>query len=274
MADNYSIVNGQLHKQKEASILISDLSVQRGYGIFDFFVVVNKQPIFLEDHLDRFYNSAAIMHLDGIVQREELKELIYKLIEQNSSMPDAGIRITLTGGYSEDGYALAAPNLLITQTPFVYNMDSFTKGIKLVTYNYQRQLPQVKTIDYLQAIYLQPFIQEHGADDLLYHNQGQICECPRANFFLVTQDNEVLTASSNILWGINRKKILSFPEFNARETSITLADLDNAKEAFITSTTKFALPVLSINGKQIGDSKPGEITTAIFKKLYDLRNPC
>ena len=270
MADNYSIINGEFYKTSEANVLITDLAVQRGYGIFDFFVTVKGEPIFLEDHLDRFYNSAAIMRLTLIPSRETLKKLIYGLIEKNN-MPDSGIRITLTGGFSSDGYSIAEPNVLITQNAFVYNKESFYKGINLVTHNYQRQLPQVKTIDYLQAIYLQPFIKENNADDVLYHNEGEIRECPRANFFLVTKDNEIVTAENNVLWGVNRKKILSFAEFGAKATSVRLEDIDTAKEAFITSTTKFVLPVLNINGKKIGNGQPGEISTRLFDKLYNLR---
>jgi len=270
MADKYSIINGQFYKISEATVLITDLAVQRGYGIFDFFVTVNGEPVFKDDHLDRFFNSAAIMRLTPVPTRVELTKLIYGLIEKNN-MPDSGIRITLTGGYSADGYSIAKPNLLITQNAFVYNKESFHKGINLVTYNYQRQLPQVKTIDYLQAIYLQPYIKEHKADDVLYHNEGEIRECPRGNFFLVTKDNEIITQAENVLAGVTRKKILSFEEFNAKAKSVRLEEIDNAKEAFVTSTTKFVLPVLNINGKKIGNGQPGEITTKLFEKLYDLR---
>ena len=270
MTDNYSIINGQFIKNSEATVLITDLAVQRGYGIFDFFVSVKGKPVFLEDHLDRFYNSVSIMRLAPIPDRGELKKLVYKLIELNN-MPDSGIRITVTGGYSPDGYGLAAANVLITQNVFVYDRASFTKGTSLVTQHYQRQLSQVKTIDYLQAVYLQPFIKENNAEDVLYHNNGELRECPRANFFLVTKDNEIVTPETDVLWGVNRKKILSFSEFKAKATSVTLSDIETAKEAFITSTTKIVLPVLTINGKLIGNGKPGVLTTNLFEKLYELR---
>ncbi len=270
MTDNYSIINRQFIKNSEATVLITDLAVQRGYGIFDFFVTYNGKPVFLEDHLDRFYNSVATMRLAPIPDRAELTKLIYKLIELNN-MPNSGIRITVTGGYSPDGYGLAAANVLITQNFFVYDNASFAKGISLVTHQYQRQLSQVKTIDYLQAVYLQPFIKENDADEVLYHNNGELRECPRANFFLVTKDNEIVTPESDVLWGVNRRKILSFEEFDAKATSVKLSDIETAKEAFITSTTKIVLPVFAINGKQIGNGKPGELTTKLFEKLYALR---
>jgi D-alanine transaminase/branched-chain amino acid aminotransferase len=181
MSDNFAIINGNLILKDEAKILISDLSIQRGYGIFDYFRTVNNQPLFLEDHLDRFFNSASQMNLNPGIDRDQVKKLIQQLIEKNN-MPGSGVRITLTGGYSENGYHIARPNLLITQNPFIFNKEDFNKGIRLVTYGYQRQLPQVKTIDYLMAIYLQKFIKEKDADDVLYHDQTQIRECPRSNF--------------------------------------------------------------------------------------------
>jgi len=264
----YAIINGALVPNENAKILISDLAIQRGYGIFDYFRTTNHQPLFLDDHLDRFYRSATEMRLANNLDREQLKTVILQLIEKNN-IPDSGIRITLTGGYSEDGYLPAAPNLLITQAAFQFNAANFNTGTTLITYRHQRQLPQVKTIDYLQAIYLQPYIKENNANDVLYYQNAEITECPRANFFLVTEKNEVVTPSKNVLHGITRKRILSLTGFNIKEASVTPDHLTNAKEAFISSTTKKVLPVLKINGRQIGNGKPGEISRAIFDALSD-----
>ena len=270
MSKTYSIINNDFVLKNEASILISDLSIQRGYGIFDYFRTINNQPIFLEDHLDRFFYSASELNLNVGLNRDQLKILIQQLIGKNN-IPDSGIRITLTGGYSEDGYSLAKPNLLITQTAFAFNKENFNKGIKLVTYEHQRQLPWIKTIDYLMAIRLQTFLKENNADDVLYHNQNQITECPRCNFFIVTEGDDVLTPAKNVLKGITRKKILGLSEFNVLETNIALEDIERAKEAFISSTTKNVLPVLEINGRVIGDRRPGKITALIYKKIYELK---
>lgn len=270
MKTKYALINGAFVVEDDAKILISDLSIQRGYGIFDYFRTVNFQPIFIDDHLDRLYHSAAKLYLNTGLEKVELVELIQQLIHKNN-LPDTGIRITLTGGYSEDGFNLAKPNLLITQTPYTFSKEDFEKGTRLVTYNHQRQMPEVKTIDYLQAICLQPFIKENNADDVLYYDQTEIRECPRANFFMVTENDEVLTPSERVLKGINRKKILGFTEFNTSEAAITLPDLEHAKEAFITSSTKNVLPVLAIDGKLIGNGKPGVISTGIYKRLLVAR---
>ncbi|MGN6533852.1 MAG: aminotransferase class IV [Ginsengibacter sp.] len=270
MREIYSIINGDFILKNEASLLITDLSIQRGYGIFDYFRTINNKPVFLEDHLDRFFYSALEMNLGEDLNRSELKQMIHQLIEKNQ-IPDSGIRITLTGGYSDDGYSIAKPNLLITQSAFIFDNKIFNKGIKLSTYQHQRQLPSVKTIDYLMAIHLQRFIKSQNADDILYFYQNEITECPRSNFFIVTQKDEILTPSLNILKGITRKKVLGFTDLNVSETTITLDDLETAKEAFITSTTKNVLPVLEIDWKKIGDGKPGKITSEIYSRICKMK---
>lgn len=267
----YTIVNNDFLPATQASVLITDLAIQRGYGIFDFFKTIDGEPAFFDDHLDRFYNSAAAMRLPIDKTREEIKALLYELIKKNE-LPDSGIKITLTGGYSEDGYAIGKPNMIITQQLLVLSKEVNTAGIKLVTYPHQRQLATIKTLDYLMAIWLQPYIKDAGADDVLYHYNGIVKECPRANFFIVTQNNEVLTTGENVLKGIVRKQLLSMGGngFTVAERDVTLEDLRQCKEAFITSSTKNVLPVTAIDGKLIGNGTAGNVTMALAAKLKQL----
>src|SRR5436190_16389870 len=100
----YSMINGQLVSAEDAKITVNDLAIQRGYGIFDFFKLVNGRPVFLEDHLERFMFSATAMRLEAGINREILTEQIYSLQKQNE-LPESGIRLTLTGGPATDGYS-------------------------------------------------------------------------------------------------------------------------------------------------------------------------
>lgn len=271
MNSKFVLVNNTLLPEYEASIRISDLSIQRGYGIFDFFKTVAGKPVFLDDHLDRFYYSAEQMRLPFKKSRQELKDLLFKLIQKND-IPNSGVRITLTGGYSVDGFNIADPNLIVTQQAFQINRELATNGIKLITYSHQRQFPSAKTLDYLKAIWLQPLIKEQGADDVLYHENHVITECPRANFFIVTHDDCVITPARNILKGISRKHILNVSSklFETKEREISLDDLRQAKEAFITGTTKNIFPVVQIDGKLLGEGKPGKITQALAENYNKL----
>ncbi|SFG73223.1 aminotransferase class IV [Pedobacter insulae] len=270
MSNRYISINHQLYTEENAKISVSDLSIQRGFGIFDFLKTVDNKAIFLEDHFNRFYNSAKEMNLTIGVDREGLKASIDQLMEKNK-MPNSGLKFILTGGFSEDGYTMTKPNLILTQVPFEIDLAAFDKGMKLVTYQHQRQLPTIKTIDYLQAIRLQGYIKENLSDDVLYHQQGSIRECPRANFFIV-KDNKVITPKTDILKGITRSKILSLEinNYTISEEDFTLNDIATADEAFISSSTKNALPVLAVDGKTIGDGRPGPITRKINNELYRL----
>jgi D-alanine transaminase/branched-chain amino acid aminotransferase len=268
--NRYTLVNGTFLPAPSASVIITDLAIQRGYGIFDFFKSISGQIMFLDDHLDRFFNSAAEMHLPVRLTRDEIKTLLSDLMDKNN-LPDSGIRITLTGGYAADGYTLSEPNMIITQN--VFNNPGFNeKGIKLMTYPHLRQLAQVKTLDYLIAIWLQPLIKDKGADDVLYHHNGMIKECPRANFFIVNADGDVLTSKDQVLKGVVRKQLLemSSPGLKIYEKEISLEDIQHCKEAFISSSTKNVLPVTEIDGKTIGGGTAGEITRQLAAQFREL----
>lgn len=272
MKAKFTVINDDLVPADKAQIHISDLSIQRGYGIFDFFKTINGRPIFLEDHLDRFYNSAAALRLEPGKTREELKTVLNKLIGKND-IPDSGIRLTLTGGYSPDSYTVAPPNLIITQIPLKINKELAATGIKIITHEHQRQMPHAKTIDYLMAIWLQPLIDERQAQDVLYHKNRIVSECPRSNFFIITKDEKIMTAASNILKGVIRKNILLLNKnFDISEGDISIEDVYNAKEAFVTSSTKNILPVIQVDDKVIGDGRPGVVSAALSKALEKVIN--
>ncbi len=267
----FAAVNGVLLPSDRASLQISDLSIQRGYGVFDFFKTLNYNPIFLEEHLDRFFRSAAGLRLEVGKTKEELRALI-ALLQEKNQLPYSGFRLTLTGGYSMDSMTPATPNLVITQVPLPGAISGEVQpSIRLVSYPHRRQLPEVKSIDYLMAIWLQPYIRECGADEVLYHQEdGSITECPRSNFFMVTADNVVVTAARGILPGIIRGKVLELArqQFKVEVRDVMLSELSVAKEAFITSTTKHILPVAQVDGVEFGEAGP--VARLLNAELYAL----
>lgn len=264
--------NDKFVNNEEALLHVSDLSMQRSYALFDFFRTVNGIPLFIEDHLDRFYASATAMHLVINKSREEMRNIVQELL-QRSSLSEAGIRLMLTGGYSTDSYNPAAPNLLITCNPVkTATANDFEKGFSVITYEHQRQLPHIKSINYLMAVWLQPLLKEKQADDMLYYNKESITEFPRANVFMVTADNKLITPSHNILYGITRKNIISLAAeiMPVEERSISVEELLNASEVFLTATTKKIIPIVKINGQPIANAKPGPVTTKLFEKFLAL----
>lgn len=272
MPHSFAFVQDDFVPAHQAALRISDLSIQRGYGVFDFFKTIDHAPVFLDDHLDRFFRSAAQLRLPVGKTKEALKAIIHTL-QQKNHMPDSGIRLTLTGGYAADGYTLASPNLVIQQIPLQLAVsETVQKGIRLISYPHQRQLPETKTIDYLMAIWLQPYILENAADDVLYHQDGIVSECPRSNFFIVTANDTLVTPARNVLKGIIRSKVLALApqQIKTEERDITLDALRTAKEAFITSTTRHILPVTQIDGHVIGKGEPGNVSQWLNRQLYQL----
>jgi len=265
-------LNDRFIENEEALLHVSDLSMQRGYAVFDFFRTVNGVPLFIVEHLDRFYASAEAMHLPMRKSKEELSSILHQLIHK-SALADAGIRIMLTGGYSENSYHPAEPNLLITCNPVKTSSQAdFEKGFSIITHEYQRELPHVKSINYLMAVWLQPLLKEKKADDLLYFKNNIITEFPRSNVFAVTAENKLITPVNNILKGITRKNILSIAAeiMPVEERDITVDELLNASEVFLTATTKRIIPIVKINGQTIGNGKPGSVTSALYKKFMEL----
>jgi len=265
-------LNNKFIEDDQAFLHVSDLSIQRGYGIFDFLRTMDGAPLFMDDHLDRFYASADAMHLPVKKSREELSSVIHELIKR-SSLSEAGIRITLTGGYSTDSYQIAEPNLVITCNPVkISTQNDFEKGVSIITHEYQRELPHVKSINYLMAVWLQPLLKDKQADDLLYHRNNIITEFPRSNVFIVTAGNKLVTPARNVLKGITRKNILSLAKEIAQveERDIIVEELSDAPEVFLTATTKKIMPVIRINNKMVGNGKPGTVTTKLYKKFLEL----
>ncbi|HRO71128.1 MAG TPA: aminotransferase class IV, partial [Chitinophagaceae bacterium] len=200
--------NTAFYEENELSLKVTDLSIQRGFAVFDFFRTKDFIPLFLSDYLERFYNSISLMQLEPPCSEKELTNIIHELISKNN-IPESGIKLLLTGGYSADGYTPAKPNLVITQQPVTLTTpEKFAEGIRIITWDYQRELPEVKSINYLMGVWLQRKVNEKQAADVLYHKNGIITEFPRSNVFVVTADQAVITPAENILPGITRKKVL------------------------------------------------------------------
>ncbi len=265
-------INNKFVTNEESLLHVKDLSIQRGYAAFDFFRTINGVPLFIDDHLDRFYTSAAAMHLQLNKSREEIKDIAQGLIKQ-ANIPEAGIRLMLTGGYSADGYQLAEPNLIITCNPAkTTTYEDFEKGFSIITHQHQRELPHIKSINYLMAVWLQPLLKEKQADDVLYYTKESITEFPRCNVFIVTQENKLATPAHNMLPGITRKNVLKLATglLEIEERNIPVEELATAKEIFLTATTKKIIPIVKVNGKQVGDGKPGEYTKKLYQQFLEL----
>lgn len=266
---------GRLQPMSAAGVSVSDLAVQRGYGLFDFMRVSQNVPLFLEDHLERFYQSAREMHMQCPVSEATIVSILKQVLEHNA-LQESGVRLILTGGPSPDGYSLVSPDLVVLQMPIAAPPATMvTKGLTLMSYPHQRQLPHVKSIDYLMAVWLQPWLKERGGDDLLYHQDGLVRECPRSNVFLVTREGVLVTPGQEMLHGVTRKHILLSAKdlgISVEERDVHLEEFSNAAEAFISSSTKRLIPVHKVDEWDIpvpAASGGESIAQRIWERFYE-----
>lgn len=259
--------NGEYLASDQAKLHVSDLSILRGYGIFDYFRYLDGRPRFLQDHLDRFRNSAREMNLSLELTDEELAAVVQRLIVENK-LADGGIRFVMTGGYSEDGYTPGPPNLLaLTYAHHGPDPSLYERGCKVLIHHHQRQIPRVKTTDYIEGIRLLPLLKKAAADYPLYVNQeNMVLESDRSNVFAV-QSGTVITPAEGILEGITRKHLIRLAKelgIPVEERPLSLAEFMAADEAIIASSTKGALPIVETDRGGIAAGQVGPITKRLM----------
>jgi D-alanine transaminase/branched-chain amino acid aminotransferase len=265
----YCFRNGEIIPYEDAVVHVSDLGLLRSYAAFDYLRTYNGKPFRLDDHLARFRSSTRELNLQLDYTDEEIGEIVTDLLGR-SGLPEACVRLVITGGNSPDSMTLVKPNFFvwIEELP-QYPPECWEKGVKLITSEYLRDVPTIKSTDYLNAIKLKPLVDQHGAFDLLYCHDGQVLEVARDNFFLFKGDT-LVTAKENILFGITRKVLLElcYGVFPVEERPVKISELDQATEAFLSGTTMGVMPIVQVDDTVIGDGTVGPNT----RKLMDLLN--
>lgn len=260
-------LNGQYLPKEKAALNVADLAILRGFGIFDYFRYADEKPHFIEDHLDRFFRSAKLLDLEMPVSRDELRAAVHGLIKRNGEA-SGGIRFVLTGGYSLDGYTPTTPNLVAMAYPFKGpSAEQYDQGVAVHLHHYERQLPEVKSIDYLEGIRIQPMLKTKGADYALYVDRDHnVRESDRSNFMIV-REGILITPKENILHGITRLHLLKLAQqlgIYTDERAISVNELKKADEAIICSSTKGAMAITQVDDETIGDGRPGPVTRRLM----------
>ncbi len=272
MSQNF-FLNGHILSADKATIGIKDIAILRGFAIFDFFRTIDHIPLMMDGYLKRFINSARLMDLPLPYSKAQLAEIIFHLIEKNE-LPEAGVRMVLTGGYSENAFIPAEPNFMILIEPVKLPHPAwFTNGIKLLSHHYQREWSQIKTTNYLTSIKLAPKCKAANAVDVLYHYQGELREVSRSNVFII-KDGKIATPKDHVLQGITRAKVIQLAARNypVEERPVTMQEVWQADEIFMTGTTKKVLPVVQIDDKKIADGIPGTISNHILQMFNEFEH--
>lgn len=258
----YHSINLRIVPADDATLGVTDLGLRRGFAAFDYLRLVGGVPLFLDDHLARFERSAERLGLQPPAPRGELAAHLRELVARNGAR-EAGVQLFLTGGYADDGFTPATPNLLMLLTPLPARPpELYRDGATLLLERFRRELPDIKSTNYLNAVRLIPAMRAAGAADVLYHDGVRALETSRCNLFLVQADGRLLTPGRDVLAGVTRRNLLAAvaDELEVDERDVPLEELGRAREAFVTSTTKGALPVVRIGDTVIGDGRPGPVT--------------
>ncbi|WP_017731004.1 aminotransferase class IV [Nafulsella turpanensis] len=277
LSGHYFFINNRIVSSTEEALQLSDLGLFRGYGIFDYFRTHEGKPFLMRQYLQRFRRSGKDLRLELNLSDEELEATILELIKLNGRS-ESGVRLLLTGGYSENTFTPSTPNLIIRiEKSVLPDERSYTEGVKLISTEYLRDMPEVKTTNYLKAVREWPAVEAAGATELLYHWNGEWLECSRSNFFVVVKGVLITAPLPKVLAGVTRGETLRIARESGipvKEESLPLAILPEAEEAFITGTTKRIMPVVQVDGQQIGNGKPGPVSKRLLQEwqLLETRN--
>lgn len=265
----YVNINGTIVEHAQATIHISDLGLRRGYGAFEFFRILQGIPVFLEDHLNRFENTARMLELE-IPCSEKLEGFIHELIRLNE-LKHAGIQLVLTGGYSPDIFTPSRPNLIIA--PMEVNPPPavlYEQGGKIILHENVRELPEAKSTDYLVAVKLGKRVRAEGATEVVYHDGHIVYEGGRSSL-LIIQNGTLVTAKEGVLPGITRKHLLQAaqPLLPILERPLTLKELFEADEVLLTGATRQVMPIIQIENKMVADGKVGPYSKQLMKAFHE-----
>lgn len=270
----YCYFNGKFILEQKAKINLRDIGILRGYGIFDFLRTYNGKIFLFDQHFERFKNSAKFLNILLPLSKKEFLNIFEKLLKKNK-LTNAFFRIILTGGVTTDP---AAKTYDFQKPTFYILVDAikelpkkfYQKGVKLITYNYQREFPPIKSLNYLAAIKTSQKAKQKGAFGVLYVWNNYIREGTNQNFF-VFKKNKLLTPKKDILDGTTKNFVifLARPYFKIEQREIKIQELKDAQESFLTSTFTEILPVVKVDNTKIGNGKVGKKTKFLMKLFYD-----
>lgn len=262
-------VDGQFVPAEEASVPVGDLAVLRGYGAFDFLRTYNGRPFRLAQNLARLRRSADLIGLEYPWSDEEVAAIVQETLERNN-YPESTVRILVTGGLSADNITPEGRSRLIVIVTALKPMPDwwYSQGIKVVTVDTSRLVPNAKSTNYLSAILAMREARAAGAVEALYLTRdGLVLEGTTSNLFII-RDGEIITPADSILPGITRQTVLELVEgvYPVSIREITRDELLAADEAFLTSANKQVAPVVQVDDIRIGAGVPGEHT----RRMMDL----
>jgi branched-chain amino acid aminotransferase len=261
-------INGAYVREEEAKISVLDIGLLRGFGVFEYLRTYQGKPFQLWEHLKRLSYSAEEIGLTLPYSLEEIAEIVDK-VQLLSGLSEASIKLVVTGGVSPDQFTPQEKGSLIV---FAYPLKRYpdacyTQGVEVITTPQGRFFPTCKSTQYLSGIVALKKGRIDAPMEALYLNQNEeILEATTSNFFGV-QGRTLLTCdSSEVLLGITREVVLQLAKdrFNVELRSVRREEIGNLTEAFLTASNKEIMPIVSIDGEQVGSGIVGPVTKELM----------
>lgn len=277
-------VDGKYFNEKTAKVSVFDHGLLYGDGIFEGIRAYNGHIFKLDEHIDRLFDSAKAILLKIPLSRDQLKKAISKTCWLNK-IHDGYIRLVVTRGVGNLGlnpFNCKRPTVfIIAATIELYPPKMYQRGLEMITVPTMRTPPSVlnptiKSLNYLNNVLAKIEAIRGGVlEAIMLNAQGYVAECTGDNVFII-KNGQIHTppVSAGALRGITRQVAmdLALQEFGleVRETNLTRYDIFTADECFLTGTGAEIIPAVQLDGRTIGNGKPGALTKqliAAFRKL-------
>ena len=274
-------VNGEIADARHAVISVFDHGFLYGEGVYETLRTYRQQPFLLDRHLKRLRRSASLMALGVPLSDQELTDRIARTVAQagaGSADREWYVRVLLTRGIGDLTYDPAAtpvPSVVvIVKALDVLPEVAYENGVRVIISSVVRNHPDtvnpaIKANNLMNnALAMQEAVRRGAFEAIMRNHRGEIAECSTANLFVV-KDGAAVTPSLNagLLPGITRELVFEIGEsagIAVREATLVDADLFASDEMFLTSTTREILPIVGVDGREIGSGRPGAVTRRLL----------
>jgi len=276
-------IDGNYFDEKTAKVSVFDHGLLYGDGVFEGIRVYNGRVFKLAEHIERLFSSARAILLKIPLSRKAMIQAVVQACRRNK-LRDGYIRLVVTRGIGSLGlnpYTCKRPSVIIIADKIqLYPPEFYKHGLALITVPTARNLhsalnPAIKSLNYLNNILAKiEAINGDCEEAIMLNAQGFVAECTGDNIFLV-KDGHLSTPplSAGALHGITRGVVMDLARQNGlavSEPDVTRYDLFNADECFLTGTGAEIIAVVKIDGRIIGNGRPGPVTGRLIKRYHEL----
>lgn len=271
-------VNGRISGEQDAVVSVFDHGFLYGEGVYETLRTYNRRLFLFDRHARRLRRSASMIALTLPFTDDDLSQAIHATMERARFDGEAYVRVLVTRGVGEltyDPKATPSQTLAIIVKPHVDPpISAYRDGVAVVIVDIIRNHPgsvnpMIKSNNLMNnALAMQEALRRGAFEGVMRNYRGELTECTTANLFIV-KNGIVVTPpiDAGILPGITREFIFEIGQQNGVEVHDAVLrddDLYAADEAFLTSTTREAVPITTANGRTIGSGKPGPVTLKLL----------